>query len=58
MNLFTSEDYERAAFDICCIPLNVLRLAPFFEEAFSGATCAPCSATVAAFSVIVVLRSS
>ena len=28
-------------------------LAPFFEEAFSGATCAPCSATVAAFSVIV-----
>src|SRR6266849_11010445 len=28
-------------------------LAPFFEGAFSGATCAPCSATVAAFSVIV-----
>jgi hypothetical protein len=27
-------------------------VAPFFEEAFSGATCAPCSATVAAFSVI------
>jgi hypothetical protein len=26
---------------------------PLFEEAFSGATCAPCSATVAAFSVIV-----
>ena len=29
-------------------------LAPFFEEAFSGATCARCSPTVAAFSVIVV----
>jgi hypothetical protein len=28
-------------------------LAPFFEEAFSGATCAPSSATVAAFSAIV-----
>src|SRR5687768_13465489 len=28
-------------------------LAPFFEEAFSGATCAPCAATVAAFSVLV-----
>ena len=28
-------------------------VAPFFEEVFSGATCAPCSATVAAFSVIV-----
>src|SRR5450631_716277 len=28
-------------------------LAPFFEEAFFGATCAPCSATVAAFSVTV-----
>src|ERR1700720_4322669 len=28
-------------------------VAPFFEEAFCGATCAPCSATVAAFSVIV-----
>src|SRR5258708_3612479 len=27
-------------------------VALFFEEAFSGATCAPCSATVAAFSVI------
>jgi len=29
------------------------RVAPFFEEAFSGATCAPCSATPTAFSVIV-----
>ena len=28
-------------------------LAPFFEEAFSGATFAPCSATAAAFSVVV-----
>jgi hypothetical protein len=28
-------------------------VAPFFEEAFSGATCAPCSATAAAFSLIV-----
>src|SRR6266849_4355131 len=28
-------------------------LAPFFEEAFSGATWAPCSATVAAVSVAV-----
>jgi hypothetical protein len=27
-------------------------LAPLFGEAFSGATCAPCSATVAVFSVI------
>ena len=26
---------------------------PFFGEAFSGATCAPCSATLAAFSVLV-----
>ncbi len=28
-------------------------LAPFFEEVFSGATCPPCSATVAALSLIV-----
>src|SRR6202795_1425340 len=28
-------------------------LAPFFEEAFSGATCAPCSATTAAWVVSV-----
>jgi hypothetical protein len=28
-------------------------LAPFFEEVFSGATCAPCSAAAEAFSVIV-----
>jgi len=38
-------------------------LAPFFEEAFSGATWAPCSATaaavsaVAAFSVVIIVRS-
>ncbi len=29
-------------------------LASFFEAAFSGATCAPCAATVAALSVVVV----
>jgi hypothetical protein len=28
------------------------RLAPFVEEAFSGASCAPCAATVAAVSVV------
>ena len=30
-------------------------LAPFFEEAFSGATCAPCSATAAVFGGFCVL---
>src|SRR5580704_9974301 len=28
------------------------RLAPFFEGAFAGATCAPCSATMAALSLV------
>jgi hypothetical protein len=31
----------------------LLLAGPLFEEAFSGAMCAPCSATVAVFSVIV-----
>src|SRR5712692_9736675 len=33
---------------------SCLRVASFFEEAFSGATCAPCSATAAALSAAVV----
>src|SRR5260370_5260749 len=36
------------------LPLGALLLAaPFFEEAFSGATCAPCAATAAVLSLIV-----
>jgi len=33
-------------------------LAPFFEEAFSGATFAPCAATSAAVSVLVLVVSA
>src|SRR5579871_169743 len=38
--------------DFLALGASFFWLAPFFEEAFSGATWAPCSATVAAFSLV------